>query len=673
MSRGSRPKTKAAQPSKPVRREWWRPGNWWRAGVILAAGFLVYANSLSSPFVLDDNDSIVNNPAVRQLSTVGAVLLQYNTPIAGRPAVAASFALDYALGGLAVRAYHVTNVGVHLLCALLLFGVVRRTLKLPRLADRYRRAADNLGLAIALIWVVHPLNSEAVDYVTQRTESMMALFLLLTLYAAIRSVTCSRKAMWASISVVSCALGMACKESMVVAPVIVFLYDRIFLFDSLRAAFAARWRLYGALATTWLLLAYFMLPGPRSGSVGTSTLPSTMQPTTYLLNQARMVARYFRLSIWPSGLVVDYGPVAAVHLRDVAPQALFIAIAITATLIALVRCPPLGFPGAWIFITLAPTSSVIPIATEVGAERRMYLPLMAVSALLVAGAYSVPFIRRRLSERAAMATLAAVVLALGAATMVRNREYASGLSLAESALRRWPTDVAHGMVGSELSALHRDNDAVAELRIAARSDPRSRYNLGVTLFNMGRLDEAIVELKGMADEHPLMAEVPSARRIMAQAYALEHNWPKAINEATLSLSMAPRNAETLKLLADNLNNQGLELAGAGKFDQAVPLFRRAAAAEPQRSDLRHNLAAALFDNHDPAASEREARQAVALDSTDAGSYDLLGRALAVQGKIANAIAQFEQALRLAPNDPQFNDDLNRVQRLKSQSARTSEP
>jgi tetratricopeptide (TPR) repeat protein len=214
---------------------------------------------------------------------------------------------------------------------------------------------------------------------------------------------------------------------------------------------------------------------------------------------------------------------------------------------------------------------------------------------------------------------------------------------------------------------------VAELRIAARTDPRSRYNLGVALFNLKRFDEAIAQLKGMADEHPLLAEVPSARRIMGQAYALQHNWQKAINELTLSLSMAPQNTEARKMLVDVLNNQGLELANAGKFPQAVAVFRRAATTDPQRSDLRHNLAAALLDNHDPVAAEREARQAVALDSTDAGSYDLVGRALAVQGKVTDAVTQFEQALRLAPSDAQFTDDLNRVQRLASRNAGTLEP
>src|SRR5205085_7642368 len=218
--------TNPTRPTRPIRT---RPI---RLFTVILAGFLVYANSLSGPFVLDDNDSIVNNPAIRQLSHVGAVLLQRDTPIAGRPTVAFSFALNYALSGLALQPYHLTNIALHVLCALLLFSIVLRTLNLPRLPDRYRAASNNLAFAIALLWTVHPLNSETVDYMTERTESMMAFFLLLTLYAAIRSVTCRRKAMWSSVSVVACALGMGCKESMVVAPLIVFVYDRIFLFGS---------------------------------------------------------------------------------------------------------------------------------------------------------------------------------------------------------------------------------------------------------------------------------------------------------------------------------------------------------------------------------------------------------------------------------------------------------
>jgi tetratricopeptide (TPR) repeat protein len=371
----------------------------------------------------------------------------------------------------------------------------------------------------------------------------------------------------------------------------------------------------------------------------------------YLLNQARMIARYFRLSVWPSDLVVNYGPVdVSLHVRDVLPQAIVLVTLVIASILALIRRIPLGFLGAWIFITLAPTSSVIPIATEVGAERRMYLPLIAIVAFVVIGVYSVDVLRRRVSRVAAMAALAVVTLALGLGTMVRNREYSSGLLLAESVLRRWPTDVAHGMVGAELMSLHRDDEALGELRLAARTDPRSRYNLGAELFNTKQFDEAIRELR---------EEVPWARRLAGNAYAVQHDWPHAIAQLTLALSMAPTDVETRRLLVEALSSQGVAQVDGRNFDQAIATFRRAVSLDATRVDVRQNLAAALIDSGDAAAAEHEARQAVAI-GPDADSYDLLGRALALQGKMGDAVLQLQRALELSPDDARIVEDLRRV-------------
>jgi protein O-mannosyl-transferase len=478
----------------------------WRASLLVLAGGLVYLNALGGPFVLDDHNAIVDNGAIRQLSAIPHVLAQRDTPIAGRPVVAATLALNYAIGGLNVAPYHATNIAIHLVCALLVFAIARRTF--AALADAVAaRSGELLALATALVWVVHPLNSEVVDYTTQRTESLMGLFLLLTLYAAIRSHT-DRGLWWPTVAVASCALGMGCKESMVVAPVLVVLYDRTFLFNSFRDAFSARARLYAMLAASWLLLAFLVWRGPRSGSVGVHHVG----PATYVVNQIRMVTRYLRLAVWPSDLVVNYGPVdASLHVRDVGLQVLLLGGLLVAALVLLIRRPRAGFLAAWIVLTLAPTSSVVPIVTEVGAERRMYLPLVAVVALPIVGLYTVAAIRARVSRVAALAVLAGVVVALGAMTVVRNRDYSSGLALAESTLRRWPTDVAHGMVGAELMALDRDDEAIPELRLAARSDPRARYNLGASLFNVKQYDAAANELVGMADEHPQRDEAPLAR------------------------------------------------------------------------------------------------------------------------------------------------------------------
>ena len=151
------------------------PSHWWRPGLVVLAGVLAYGNSLSRPFLFDDELTVVQNASIRtwwNLSRVFSPAREF--PVAGRPLVNLSFALNYALGGLHARGYHVVNLLLHLACAVLLFALVRRSLTLPRLRHAFGGHAGDLALAVALLWVVHPLNSEVVDYVTQRTESMMA-------------------------------------------------------------------------------------------------------------------------------------------------------------------------------------------------------------------------------------------------------------------------------------------------------------------------------------------------------------------------------------------------------------------------------------------------------------------------------------------------------------------
>jgi tetratricopeptide (TPR) repeat protein len=626
----------------------------WHSALVVAAVVLVYANSLSVPFILDDNATITANPAIRSFSSV--LDQQRDTPIAGRPVVGFSFAVNYALGDVSVRGYHAVNVAIHATCALLLLGIVKRTLALPRLARFERRRAD-LAFAVALIWAVHPLNTEAVNYITQRTESLMALFFLLTLYASIRSVTSRHVAVWQTAAVASCFLGMGCKETMAVAPVMVVLYDRAFLYASFREGFSRRWRIYAGLALSWLLLAYLIALQPRSGSTGFSTTVTTW---TYLLNQAVMGARYLRLVFWPDDLVVNYGPPVPLTLADVWPYALPIVVLLLLSTAALRSKPQAGFLGIWVFATLAPASSVVPIATQVGAERRMYLPLMAVAALLVMGAYSLDWLRTRVSRARAALALVIVSLALGAATMARNREYASPLVLAETVLRRWPTDVAHGMVGAELVRAQRDDEAIMHLSEGARSDPTARYNLGVALFNTRRFDEAIHELEILIAQHPLREEVPWSRRLIGQAHAAQRKRPEAIAQFRTVLAMTPQDTLTRSLLIDALLAYGVELGTAGRHDEAIAAFRQGVALDSSNARLRANLATALLDAGDAVAAATEAQHAIALNPAAAVSYDLLGRALALQGRYDDAIAQFHEALRISPSDATIREDLERV-------------
>ena len=173
---------------------------------------------------------------------------------------------------------------MHIACALLLFGIVRRTLAGPKLAPQFGATANVTALGASMLWMVHPLQSEAVDYVTQRTESHDGA--VFPRYACIAPSGLGGRrrtpASWQVLAVVACALGMASKESMVTAPLIVALYDRTFEFNSWREALQTRKYFYSALAATWIELGAFLLQQPRTTagfSVAVSPMDIPAQPS----------------------------------------------------------------------------------------------------------------------------------------------------------------------------------------------------------------------------------------------------------------------------------------------------------------------------------------------------------------------------------------------------------
>ena len=616
----------------------------WRAALILVAIVAVYANSLRGPFVLDDQASVVQNAEIRDLGRLDRVLTPLpDSPVAGRPLVNLSFAIDYAIGGLKVPGYHVANLAWHIACAWLLFGIVRRTMELPAIGGQAAAglrtramtramSADDVALAAALLWAVHPLASEVVDYITQRTESMMAFCLLLSLYAAMRAHGSSRRR-WTAIAVLSCLAGTVCKETIAVAPLLIALHDRVFVFGSWREAAAARRTLYLGLAATWVVLAGLVRSGPRAAVTG---LDAGVSAWTYLLNQAVVVVDYLRLTVWPSKLVVFYGWPEALSLGDVWPYAAGVVVLLAVTAVALVKAPALGYLGAWFFITLAPTSSIIPIATEVGAERRMYLPLMALAVLAVmAGDALAARVRghERWRRVAASVALAAVVVALGSATVRRNTEYASPIVLAQTVVERRPTAVAHHILGEQLALAGRNVEAEAALRRAVSlGNSRARYQLGMLLLDAQRAADAAEQFDAFVATagarqrlrwlEPPLLDVLTARLMLARIHAAQGGWSDVAAQARQVLGVVPRHPEAQRLLGAALFNTqqwaaavatlreylatrpgdvraridlGVALVAMERLDEAVAEFRRATETDPADPDARRLLNLALAD------------------------------------------------------------------------------
>ena len=369
---------------------------WIAAGVLGTAVCLVYVPALSAPLVFDDYHSILLNGSIKSLWPLmgnrGTAPLSPPdaSPTAGRPLVNLTLALNYAISGTDLDSYRVFNILLHVLAALVLWGLVRRTLRLEYFGGKFGRAADPLALLVALVWALHPLQTEAIEYVTQRTELMVSLFYLATLYCSLRYFTASepQRTRWCWLAAAASCLGMACKESMVTVPVVVLFFEWTFIAGSFREKLRKSWPLYAGLAASWWVMLALNYDTPRSESAGFG-LGIPLLP--YWCAQTKVLLMYLKLSVWPWPLVISYD-VPPETFSAAWPFVLAAALLGLATLVLLWRKSALGFLGAWVLIILSPTL-VVPILREVAAERRMYLPLAAIVA--AAGGRGLPAAERR--------------------------------------------------------------------------------------------------------------------------------------------------------------------------------------------------------------------------------------------------------------------------------------
>jgi Tfp pilus assembly protein PilF len=620
-----------------------------RAAIIVLAGTVVYANSLSAPFIFDDQTAVIENAQIRRLWPLTVPLSPpRETPVAGRPIANLTFAINYAIGGLDVRGYRLTNLAVHVLAALTLFGLVRRTLRLGSLAPAFGAHATNLAWIAALMWMLHPLQTETIDYVTQRTESLMGLCYLLTLYCSVRALE-GRHGRWQAAAVIACATGMACKESMVTAPVIVVLFDSVFVARAvLRKIHRAR--LYVGLACTWAVLAGLMASEPRT-TVGFDT---NVSGWTYLLNQAPILLTYLRLTFWPRNLVLDYGIPQPLTLADVwLPMIAVIALAIV-VVVLLARRPQAGFLGAWYFITLAPTSSIIPIATEVGADRRMYLPLAGLVVLGVLGTYRAWMLRATPSRQAVgLAAALGVCVLLSAATIQRNREYESKLSILQTTVDRRPHPRSYLMLGSTLLEAGRRQEAMPYLE-RARDEPGASFVLGVDHISQGRLAAGADELERFLQQAPKHRQAVDARESLGRAYSVLDQLDKAAAQLTEVVRLQPGRGPAHAYLGEVLLRQGRTADGVREFQIAADL-------QPGNPDALRLLGIAQGQTGQLAAAAATFRRVIELDPLNARGHYLLGSALASSGQVAAAVPHFARAVELDPKDAKAREDLRRAE------------
>jgi tetratricopeptide (TPR) repeat protein len=380
----------------------------------------------------------------------------------------------------------------------------------------------------------------------------------------------------------------------------------------------------------------------------------------------------------------------------------FVTACAIGAVILFIRRPRLGFLAVWFFITLAPTSSFAPIAAEVGADRRMYVPLIGLIVLLVltvrlllervAQPPATRSIRatRHASSRVAIASAMLVIVvsgALGMRTVARNRDYADELRLSQTTLEAWPSGVAHSMVGLSLAKLNRHDEAARELRQAVVDYAPAGYDLGAQLFLLGQLDEAAAVLQRFVQAEPGMFTTNTAHTVLGRIRLSQHREAEAASEFALALAGSMPDPQAHALLAELLldqqqyaaaidhyraylqtapsdaqgfGNLGIALASANRPVEAVVAFRRAAELQPGNASAHENLARMLVETGDAAGAAAAAQQALALTPASAAAHDLLGQALVAQRRIPEAREHFLRALQIDPSFPDAREHLRRI-------------
>ncbi len=628
--------------------------------LMMLLGIAAYSNTLHSPFVLDDIPSIIDNETIRDISRfLGGEGRAFNPR---RVVGYFTFALNYRWGGLDPFGYHLFNIAIHILSAWVLYFLLRVTLQTPFFGTgKMQRRLELLPLFAALLFVVHPVQTQAVTYVVQRLASLVTLFYLLTLlcYARGRVLLASGGAgedgqrkplvplVYFAASLLFALLAVQTKEVAATLPVALLLYEFCFFEPGRRRnlLLAAGAVLFVLTAAVVVLKAGKPLGELLSDVNELSRETVNITRGDYLITQFSVIATYLRLLVLPVNQNLDYD--YPVYHSLFAPQVFFsflLLLGLFAVAVAQLRSSSasgfgrgedldedrkmkgylgrvISFGVLWFFVALAVESSVIPIS-DVIFEHRVYLPSAGAFTAIVA---AILLICRKLPSRAVAGGAALLVAVFAVVTWQRNTVWESQLSLWGDVIAKSPEKSrANNHYGVALSREGRVPEAMEYLKKSLQINPRNPvalYNMGRLLDETGNIDAAVSCYEAAVALQP---ELDAAYNNLAVDCLLKGDDRRAIDYYQIVLKRKPNFAEAR-------NNLGFALLRNGKVDEAVAEFKMAISVHPGYAKAYSNLGEAYLAKGELDASIAQFQEAVRLKPEDAVAQENLARALQKKG------------------------------------------
>jgi len=606
---------------------------------------LLYSNTLASPFVFDDSFNIVENRFIRitQLG-VGELYRAAFESRLDRPVAYLSFALNYYAGGYEVAGYHVVNIVIHgingiLVYLLAFFAFRRHSGARDSLAESL---AGRMALVAALVFVAHPLQTQAVTYIVQRMTSLSAMFYLLALL------------------LYTWILALGSKEIAALLPVAILLCE--WAFFSAAGGVRARRGIAYAVASVAILAVLALV------YIGENPAEKILHTYVYrdftlaerLWTELRVVVLY--LSLWvlplPSRLNLLH-PISISHsLLEPVTTLLSLVLLLGLVALALVFARKnrlASFCIFWLLLHLMLESSVIGL--ELIFEHRMYLPsvglAVATSALLFTGPAGPAPAR---AQRIAISLL--VIGLLGTATYLRNEDWRDKVTFWSDVIAKHPESPrAHNKLGVALAAEGRLGEATEHYREALRLDPgrpRIHNNLGLALHEQGRTDEATAHFRAALRVDPTYA---TAHNNLGNVFADRGRGEQALEHFSEAARLDPDFIEAH-------HNRGLVLARQGRAEEAARCFSEALRLWPGFAAAQNELGNALAQQGRLDEAIPHYLAALESEPEDAKMHNNLGVALARQGRLQEAVGHFREALRIDPNSREARTNLERARRAR---------
>ncbi len=640
---------------------------------------LIYSNTFSSSFHFDDEDSIVENPWIKKLSNV----LDFS---GSRYVGFLSFALNYHFGQLDVFGYHLVNLLIHITNGFLVYTLVRLVFRTPLMRpassasmepSAWSMAQPPAGMAFitALLFVVHPLQTQAVTYIVQRFTSLATLFYLLSIvcYLKWRLAGPEQRSRygWYAGALLSTVLAMKTKEISFTLPFMILWVEGIFFWPLTRQQWGG---LIPFLLTLPIIpLSSWATVGEAEGGFARET--TDIGRLDYLFTQFRVIVTYLRLLVFPihQNLDYDYPIYHSLLNASVFLSMLFLAFLFGLAIYLLfhLRHRLVAFGLLWFLVTLSVESSIIPIR-DVIFEHRLYLP--SVGLMLAASAVVGGLHRWRTGVGIGVAV---VVILFSVATYQRNRVWNDEISLWADVVQKSPNkargyinlgavyreqnrlqeaiqayktaltlkpDIAdtHYNLGIAYGKLGQVDEAIQAYKTALTLKPDivdAHYNLGLIYYKQGRLSEAIMALEKAVQIQPDFA---LAHNILGNAYQMLNRLEESIQEYKTALNLRPD-------LADAHNNLGIAYGKLGRLDEAVQTYKTALTLKPDYADAHYNLGLIYYKQGKLSESIMAFEKAVQIKPDFVLAHNTLGSIYLIQGQLEKSVQEYQVVLKQYPD------------------------